>query len=117
MPSVGFRLLPVLSICLPLLVSSAAANRADAPSPQVSTPAVSVVRVYYGDVEDIRALMDFDLWEYNNAKDGYVLVAVDPDEYVRLEALGFPLVIDEPRTEQRDSRTVPASSGVEQWPG
>ena len=58
-----------------------------------------VVRVYYEDLRDTAAaLQRFDLWEYNNFEERYLLVLIDPEEYPALEALGFRLKRDVERT-------------------
>ena len=46
----------------------------------------------------------FDLWEYNNVEERYLLVMIDPEEYPALEALGFRVEARR-RTHRRDQRT------------
>jgi hypothetical protein len=53
-----------------------------------------VVRVYYESPDQIRSLTRFDLFEYNNTKEQYVLVAVDKDGYAELLSLGMRTQID-----------------------
>ncbi len=53
-----------------------------------------VVRVYYDTPDQISALVDFDLFEYNNKKEQYVLVAVDKDSYAQLLGMGMRTQID-----------------------
>ena len=53
-----------------------------------------VVRVYYDTPDQIKALADFDVFEYNNKKEQYVLVAVDKDSYAQLLGLGMRTQID-----------------------
>lgn len=53
-----------------------------------------VVRVYYDTPDQISALVDFDLFEYNNKKEQYVLVAVDKNGYAQLLGLDMRTQID-----------------------
>ena len=59
-----------------------------------------VVRVYYDDMKDIELLSDFDLFEFNNTEEKYVLVAIETANQYQIEALGFKVVIDEEETKQ-----------------
>ncbi len=64
-----------------------------------SDPAVvQVVRVYYESMEDIELLVPFDLFEYNNLDEKYVLVAVNAWELGEIKDLGFKVVIDDEET-------------------
>ncbi len=53
-----------------------------------------VVRAYYKDISDISRLVDYDVWEYNNLEQHYVLVAVSRDQYRTLLAAGWRLEVD-----------------------
>ncbi|KAA3665421.1 MAG: hypothetical protein DWQ04_00695, partial [Chloroflexi bacterium] len=53
-----------------------------------------VVRIYYDQIEQIDLLVEFDLWEFNNLEEQYVLVAVDQAAYARLIAAGWRIEID-----------------------
>jgi murein tripeptide amidase MpaA len=78
-----------------------------------------VVRVFYESVDDIRALYAFDLWEYSNVEERYVLVMVDAAEYAELAELGFPLELDEARTAeiQAPREVLPSqTSGIPGFP-
>lgn len=59
-----------------------------------------VVRVYYQEIADINKLSGFDLFEFNNLDEKYVLVAIDKSNLYQIEALGFKVEIDEFETEQ-----------------
>lgn len=75
----------------------AAAGSAALPSPQESTPLPEgpvVVRIYYDDPAQITQLKDYDLFEFNNAKEQYVLAAVGLAQFQALQASGFRVVID-----------------------
>lgn len=55
---------------------------------------IKVYRVYYENVEEIRLLQNFDLFEYNNLLERYVLVAATPAEVEQMHALGFTTQLD-----------------------
>jgi hypothetical protein len=78
-----------------LLVSSADAQ---AETPEQSTSQVFVVRVYYTNQEDIQKLVPFDLFEFNDSVEKYVLVSATQSEIERIQALGFKVTVDEERT-------------------
>jgi carboxypeptidase T len=59
-----------------------------------------VLRVYYHSIRDIERLQEFDLWEYNNLKEGYVLVSADNLIYDRLNGEGWRIEIDPKATSQ-----------------
>jgi hypothetical protein len=76
-----------------------------------------VFRVYYEKTEDIRALHPFDLWEYNNFDERYVLVMVRPAEYPDLAGLGFRLELDEARTDKINAPRVISPAQISGIPG
>jgi hypothetical protein len=47
---------------------------------------------------DINRLAEYDVWEYNNQEQGYVLVSLYGSDYERLEKEGWILAIDEAET-------------------
>lgn len=57
-----------------------------------------VARVYYEQVSDIDALARYDVWEYNNLREKYVLVSMDRTIYHRLERVGWRMEIDQEAT-------------------
>ena len=59
-----------------------------------------VVRVYYEEMKDIDQLSGFDLFEFNNLDENYVLVAIEKSNISQIEILGFKVEIDEYETEQ-----------------
>ncbi len=74
-----------------------------------------VVRVYYEDPGEIRALMSYDLLEYNNRSERYVLLLVDAGDYRVLEAEGVRLEVDRLRTDSIDRSgvgTLTRGSGI-----
>ena len=91
----------ILLITLFLTPTAGAADAVAAPDTQ-ETGGVSegrfVVRVYYNDAADLVNLKDFDLVEYNNTKEQYVLAIVDAAGYAAIKSLGFQLEIDAEET-------------------
>src|SRR6187431_706506 len=74
-----------------------------AAAPDVSAmPEEFVVRAYYRNIEDISRLVDYDVWEYNNLKEHYVLVAVSHAQYAELVKAGWRLEIDSDASAQID---------------
>ena len=57
-----------------------------------------VARVYYEEMADIQKLMAYDVWEYNNLDEQYVLVAMHEEEMQRLAAEGWRVSVDEEAT-------------------
>jgi carboxypeptidase T len=57
-----------------------------------------VVRAYYNEIDDIQGLVEYDLWEYNNLEEKYVLVGMDLVGYESLQAAGWQLELDEEAT-------------------
>ncbi len=55
---------------------------------------ISVFRVYYESPEQIQQLMAFDLFEFNNLEEKYVLVALTADEVKKVEEMGFVTALD-----------------------
>src|SRR5262245_40484636 len=82
-----------------LLLANGSASAATLDAASV-LPEEFVVRAYYKDISDISRLVDYDVWEYNNLKEHYVLVAVDHDQYNALLAAGWRLQVDAKGTAQ-----------------
>jgi len=82
----GFVLIPVLALLLSSALAAADPDR--------------IVRVYYEDIEDIRPLHEYDLLEYNNREEQYVLLAIDSTEYAELLENGYRVETDAMRTEE-----------------
>lgn len=59
---------------------------------------ISVFRVYYESPEQIQQLMTFDLFEFNNLEEKYVLVALTADEVIKVEEMGFVTALDKEET-------------------
>jgi murein tripeptide amidase MpaA len=87
-----------------------AAGSAAVPPSQDSTPLPDgplVVRVYYDDPAQISELQAYDLFEFNNRKERYVLVAVDAAALLTLKASGWRVVIDSKETAAFNQRLDP----------
>ncbi len=63
-----------------------------------------VIRIYYNDITDIGRLAAYDVWEYNNHEERYVLAAVDYAGYLALIDSGWRVAIDEAAGAQLNSR-------------
>lgn len=57
-----------------------------------------VARVYYENIADIEKLSDYDVYEFNNLQDKYVLVGMNQDIFDKLVAEGWKLERDEEAT-------------------
>ena len=58
----------------------------------------AVVRVYYDHPRDIARLSGYDVWEYHNVAEGYVLAGVTGPEVAALLADGWRVAVDETAT-------------------
>lgn len=75
-------------------------------------PGSFVARVFYDDISDLDRLSEFDLWEYNNLEEGYVLVALTGADFLELETDGWHLDVDREATAQiKDSSLQPFKEG------
>lgn len=87
----------------------------------VAPPAADrvVVRVYYDKIEEISRLANYDLWEFNNKQERYVLVAVDRQDLRELQQMGFRLAVDRALTAEfnRPLKALPGQiSGIPGYP-
>lgn len=62
-----------------------------------------VVRVYYEEIADIQKLMDYDVHEYNNLAEKYVLVTLNAAAYNKLAVDGWRMEIDAAATQAMNS--------------
>ena len=86
----GSVLVPVLALFLSSgLAASDPARPIEASGADDTTYERWIVRVYYEDLEDIRPLNEYDLLEYNNREQQYVLVAIDSAEHAALLERGY----------------------------
>lgn len=119
------RLWLLVSVALVMIfalapVLPAAAGGVAAPSAQNTTPlpdAPLVVRVYYDDPAQIAELHAYDLFEFNNRKEQYVLAAVDAAGLLALKADGWRVVIDPVETAAFNQRAEALPDQVEGIPG
>jgi len=78
-----------------------------------------VLRVYYGTPDRIPELFRYDVWEYRNDDEGYVLVQVDTAGYTELLGTTFGVQVDLRRT--TEARSIPdvaegQTSGIPGFP-
>ncbi|MBP8000743.1 MAG: PKD domain-containing protein [Chloroflexi bacterium] len=76
-----------------------------------------VVRIYYNQSSDISRLQAYDVWEYNNSVEKYVLALVDKAAYAQLQAEGWRLSVDTQATSQvqaNDGLVPPGYRSVDQ---
>ncbi|MCP5096272.1 MAG: peptidase M14 [Chloroflexi bacterium] len=71
-----------------MLIHSNSTTAADLPD------GTFVVRVHYNSVQELNGLAGYDVWEYNNLVEKYVLVAVDKLQYTKLRDAGWIVEID-----------------------
>jgi carboxypeptidase T len=91
-------------------VLPASANGFFTPLAQDSTPLPKdpvVVRVYYDDPAQITLLKEYDLFEFNDKKEQYVLAAMDLDQMLALRAEGWRVAIDPVETAAFNQRLDP----------
>lgn len=91
-----FRLLLTLVLFTLVLPAANAAPVVPPHSEGLSGPVV--IRAYYDDPAQIAQLADFDVFEYNNKTEKYVLVAVDSADVAAIQQLGFRTEVDAERT-------------------
>ncbi len=64
-------------------------------SAEMNPDAVLIVRIYYDKVSDLNQLSAYDVWEYNNQQEHYVLAAVDYIGYLTLLDSGWHVETDQ----------------------
>lgn len=102
--------LVVLTLVLLLVLNaqrSAARPRLDSPNDN-NTPAHTdefVARVYYENIADIESLVSYDVWEYNNLDEQYVLVAMNDSIFQKLSSEGWKLEVDQEATDAMHAST------------
>lgn len=87
----------LLCLTVVLLAGSVVHNRALAEAAQQDDglpDGAFVARVYYDTIADIERLARYDVFEYNNLKEQYVLVSMDRTLYRQLERDGWRLAVD-----------------------
>lgn len=95
-----FHLRP-LAVLVALLLGGLLWAKSAVPPSRAGSQAIDsplVLRVYYEDISDITALQAYDLWEYNNVPERYVLVSGDAAVQRALIAQGWTVAIDEAAT-------------------
>ena len=117
------KLFNIFLTCILILLAFSPGLTASASAPVTaaevaeSTPVVTVVRVYYENIEDIELLMSFDLLEYNNLDEKYVLVATNQTGIKKIEKLGFRVEVDAEITAAFNQPVFPGGVQMETIPG
>jgi len=78
---------------------------------------ISVYRVYYENAEEIGLLMSFDLFEFNNLEEKYVLVAVNQRELMQIKKMGFTVEFDNEETENFELLLTSSQDQIQTIPG
>ena len=94
------RLLWALCLCLLLNMAVLPAFAAsDGQAAGGSLPdGTFVARIYYNEQTNFRLLAQYDLFEYNNRQEKYLLAAVDAAQFRDLQDQGFRIEVDEQET-------------------
>ena len=56
-----------------------------------------VVRIYYEHTRDLIKLADYDIWEFNNTKEKYVLASLNAEAFADLKKEGWRVTVDRAR--------------------
>lgn len=75
-----------------------------------------VFRVYYQSTEDITRLKSYDLFEFNNKQEKYVLVAASASEIATIQSMGFTTTLDEEQTTNFRKLDLLKTQGLETLP-
>lgn len=95
----GLLTLLLVVAALTAWISTFPRPTAASPDKTSSLPAGTfVARVYYDDIADIQRLSDYDVWEFNNLDEQYVLVALDAPAFAGLAQAGWRLAVDQQAT-------------------
>lgn len=93
-------LVPLLTAMLLLLFSNQV--RTAAAGPSASNPVLPdgtfVMRVYYDRLSDIDRLSQYDVWEFNDRAERYVLLSGNRAIFNQLTAQGWRVEVDQPRS-------------------
>ena len=91
----------LLTLCTTLIIAALFVRLADA-GPRIPTNSlpdeIFIVRVYYNQIADIDQLVDYDVWEFNNLEEKYVLLSANRRDVEKLEADGWRVEVDEDAT-------------------
>jgi hypothetical protein len=90
--SAGLALIFVLAPVMPVTADSVATPLSQDSTPLPDGPVV--VRIYYEDPSQITRLKGYDLFEFNNKKEQYVLAAMELAQVFELRASGWRVEID-----------------------
>ncbi|HQH58056.1 MAG: hypothetical protein GX415_06685 [Chloroflexi bacterium] len=115
--SVLFTVILLVSITGDRSAKAAQSQPADVPActnPEAEIE--QVYRVYYQSPEDITNLKSFDLFEFNDRVEKYVLVAATPSEITVIQSMGFTTALDEEQTANYRKLDLLKTQGLETLP-
>ncbi len=115
--SAALALIFVLAPVMPVAADSVAAPLSQDSTPLPDGPVV--VRIYYDDPAQITLLKDYDLFEFNNKKEQYVLAAMELAQVFELRAGGWRVEIDPVETAafNREQKALPGQeAGIPGYP-
>jgi carboxypeptidase T len=99
----------LVALFVGIIIVVSGTDRTTAVSEQIQPdlpPGTFVARVSYNDISDIDQLSEYDVWEYNNLEERYVLVALTGLDYVQLDALGWQIEVDKTATNKINNPSV-----------
>ena len=115
--SVLFALVLLVSVAGDRSAKAAEVQTAGKPAcANADTELEQVYRVYYRSAEDITKLKSYDLFEFNDRVEKYVLVAATPSEIATIQSMGFTTALDEEQTASYRKLDMLASQGLETLP-
>ncbi len=115
--SVLFALVLLVSVAGDRSAKAAEVQTADKPAcANADTELEQVYRVYYKSTEEITKLKSYDLFEFNDKENKYVLVAATASEIATIQSMGFTTALDEEQTANYRKLDLLASQGLDTLP-
>lgn len=115
--SVLFALVLLVSVAGDRSAKAAEVQTADKPAcANADTELEQVYRVYYKSAEEITKLKSYDLFEFNDKENKYVLVAATASEIATIQSMGFTTALDEEQTANYRKLDLLASQGLDTLP-
>ncbi len=115
--SVLFALVLMVSIAGDRSAKAADVQAVDKPAcTNAEAELEQVYRVYYQSAEDITKLKSYDLFEFNDRVEKYVLVAATPSEIATIQSMGFTTTLDEEQTANYHKLDLLKTQGLETLP-
>lgn len=88
-----FAAVPATLLLVANLFGTSLMAESDRPDPSLPSGPFAL-RVYYDEIRDIRQLQSYDLWEFNNLNEKYVLVGADQHVFRTLRDDGWRVSLD-----------------------